>query len=61
MDNQRKIILVGRLYGVMIYIEGSSALADFEVIEIVNDSNPYPALLGIDRATDMDGVIKLKK
>jgi len=42
-------------------IEGTSALADFEVIEIVDDSNPYPALLGIDWATDMNGVINLKK
>lgn len=38
-----------------------SALADFEVIEIVDDSNPYPVLLGIDWATDMNGVINLKK
>ena len=42
-------------------IEGASALADFEVIKIVDDSNPYPALLGIDWATDMNGVINLKK
>jgi len=31
------------------------------VIEIVDDSNPYPVLLGIDWATDMNGVINLKK
>jgi len=31
------------------------------VIEIVDDSNPYPALLGIDWATDMNGMINLKK
>ena len=37
------------------------ALADFEVIEIVDDNNPYTALLGIDWATDMSGVINLKK
>jgi len=42
-------------------IEGASALVDFEVIEIVDDDNPYPALLGIDWATDMNGVINLKK
>lgn len=27
----------------------------------MDDSNPYPALLGIDWATDMNGVINLKK
>ena len=45
----------------MIDIEGVNALANFEVIEIVDDSNPYPALLGIDWAIDMNGVINLKK
>ena len=42
-------------------IEGTSTLTDFEVIEFVDDRNPYPALLGIDWATNMNGVIKLKK
>ena len=36
-------------------------MADVEVIEIVDDSNPYPTLLGIDWAIDMNGVINLKK
>ena len=30
-------------------------------IEIVDESSPYPALLGIDWATDMKSVINLKK
>lgn len=42
-------------------IEGASMLANFEVIEIVDDNNPYPTLLGIDWVTDMNGVINLKK
>lgn len=61
MENKKKIIPMGRFYGVMVNIEGVSALPDFEVIEIINDSNPYPALLGIDWAIDMNEVIKLKK
>jgi hypothetical protein len=61
MANQQKIIPMGRLQGITVDIEGASALADFEVIEIVDDNNPYPALLGIDWATDMNGVINLKK
>jgi len=52
---------MGRLQGIMVAIEGVSALADFEVIEIVDDNNPYPVLLGIDWANDMNGVINLKK
>ena len=34
---------------------------DFEVIEIVEDEDPYPALLGLDWAIDMGGIINLKK
>ena len=42
-------------------IEGASALADFKVIEIVDDNNPYPALLRVNWATNMNGVINMKK
>ena len=52
---------MGQLQGVTVDIEGASTLADFEVIEIVDDINPYPPLLGIDWATDMNDVINLKK
>ena len=48
MMNQQKIIPMGRLQGVIVDIEGVNVLADFEVIEIVDDNNPYPSLLGID-------------
>ena len=61
MENQEKIIPMRRLQGVTIDIEGATTLADFEVIDIVDDNNPYPALLAIDWATDMNGVINLKK
>ena len=47
--------------GVTVDIEGTSMLADFEVIVIVDESNPYPVLLGIDWAIDMNRVINLKK
>lgn len=52
---------MGRLQGVTVDIEGASAQEDFEVIEIVDDSNPYLMLLGIDWATNMNRVINLKK
>ena len=42
-------------------IEGVSKLANFELIELVDDNNPYPTLLGIDWSTDMNRVINLKK
>lgn len=52
---------MGRFQGVTADIEGTSALADFEVIEIVDENNPYPAHLGIDWATHMNRVINFKK
>jgi len=59
--NQQKILPMGRLQGVTVDIDGVSMLTDFEVIAIVDNSNPYPALLGIDWAMDMKGIINLKR
>jgi len=52
---------MGCLYGVTVDIEGARTLAEFKVIKIVDDNNPYRALLGIDWAFDMDVVINLRK
>jgi len=60
MANQQKILPMGRLQGVTVDIDSVSTQTDFEVIEIVDNSNPYPTLLGIDWATDMKGIINLK-
>jgi len=57
MANQQKILPMGRLQGVTVDIDSVSTQTDFEVIEIVDNSNPYPTLLGIDWATDMKGII----
>ena len=45
----------------MVDIIGVRVLADFEVIEIVEHADPYPALLGLEWEIDMGGVINLKK
>lgn len=42
-------------------IEGASTQTNFKVIEIVDDRNPFPVLLEIDCAMNMNGVINLKK
>lgn len=39
---------MGRLLGVIMDIEGDNTNVDFEVIQIVDESNPYPALLGLE-------------
>lgn len=61
MENEHNIIPMGRLHGATVDIEGTSTLGVFEVIEIVDNNNPYPGLLGIDWAIHMNGVINLKK
>ena len=57
MVNQQKILCMGKLHGIMVDIEGARMLEDFEVIEMVDENNPYTMLLGIDWAIDMNGVI----
>ena len=41
-------------------LDGVRSLADFEVIEIIDDSTLYPALLGIDWAFENQAIINLK-
>lgn len=48
MVNQQKILPMGRFQGIMVDVEGASSRIDFEVIEIMDESTPYPVLLGID-------------
>ena len=52
---------MGGLEGLTVDIEGARALANYEVIEIVDDNNSYLVLLRIDWAIDMNEVINLKK
>ena len=61
MANQQNIIPLGRLTKVVVDIAGIRVNVDFEVIQIVEDADPYPALLGLDWATDMGGIINLKR
>jgi hypothetical protein len=61
MANQQAVIPFGRLEHVPVDIDGVRMFADFEVIEIVDDSCPYPALLGIDWDFNNSTVVDLKK
>jgi len=61
MVNQQKVIPMGCLHGVTMDIEGADDISNFEVIEIVNESNPYLVLLGTDWAFDINTIINLKE
>jgi hypothetical protein len=59
--NQYIIYPIGRLEQVEVNIEGVKKKVDFEMIEIMDDSDPYPAFLSIDLAFDNNVMLKLKK
>ena len=61
LANQQQVSPLGQLLQVPVDIDGVHNFADFEVIEIIGDSRPYPALLGIDWAIDNMAIINLKK
>ena len=61
MDNQQMVSPFGRIEHVHVDIDGVRTFEDFEVIEIVDDRWPYPALLGIDWAFNNLIVVDLKK
>ena len=59
--NWLKVLPIGRLTQVSVEVEGLRTYADFEVIDIVDDTNPYPMLLGIDWVIDNHTIINFKK
>jgi hypothetical protein len=61
MTNQHAVSPFGRLEHVLVDINEVRMFADFEVIDIVDDSCPHPTLLGIDWAFNNSTVIDLKK
>ena len=61
LANQQKIVPLGRFLDLQIDIDGVSTFTEFEVIEIIDDSNPYSALLGIEWAMENAVFINLKK
>jgi hypothetical protein len=61
LENQHKIIPIGRLTGVTVNIDGVPSVADFEVIEIMDDNEPYTTLMGLEWAFDNQVIINLKR
>lgn len=61
MANQQMVVPLGRLVGVPVDLDGVRSLAEFEVIDIIDDNNPYPTLMGIEWALDNNVVINMKK
>ena len=49
------------MVSVPIEVEGLQTFVDFEVIEIINNTNPYLAFLGIDWVIENQTIINFKK
>ena len=61
MSNQQAVSPFGRLEHVPVDIDRVRTFAYFEVIEIVDDSFPYPMLLGIDWDFNNSTIVDLNK
>jgi hypothetical protein len=61
LANQHKIVWIGRLTRVPVHIDGVRSVVDFEVIEIVDGSQPYPALMGLQWNFANQAIINLKR
>jgi hypothetical protein len=61
MENQYCIFPIGILENMEIYVARVKTVADFEVIKIMGDKDPFSVLLVIDWAYENYAVIDLKK
>jgi hypothetical protein len=48
LTNQHRVVSIGRLKVIPVDLDGVHTMAYFEVIDIVDNTSPYPALLGLD-------------
>ena len=61
LANQQRVIPLGHLSSVPVDLDGVRSLVDFEVIEIIDDSTSYSALLGTDWVFNNQAIINLKR
>ena len=61
LANQAKVLPVGRMGQFQVDIEGLRTFTDLEVIDILDDTTPYPVLLGIDWEMENQMIINFKR
>jgi hypothetical protein len=52
---------IGRLKGIPVDLYSVHTMDDFEVIDIMENTSPYPTLLALDWDFDKKTIINLKK
>jgi hypothetical protein len=60
LSNQHRVVPIGILKGISVDLEGVRTMEDFEVIDIVDNTSPYIALLGLDWDFDNQTIINFK-
>jgi hypothetical protein len=60
LENHHRMVPIAILKGIPVDIDGVRTMAEFKVIDIVENTSPYPTLLGLDWAFDNQTIIKLK-
>jgi hypothetical protein len=60
LENQHRVLPVGRIKGAIVDLDGVRTMTHFEVIEIVDGTTPYPSLLGLDWEFDNQDIINPK-
>jgi hypothetical protein len=60
LENQHRVIPIGRLKGVLVDLYGVRTMVYFDVIGIVGNTTPYPTLLGLDWEFYNQVIINLK-
>jgi hypothetical protein len=58
--NNHRVVSIGRLKGIPVNLHGVCTMDDFEVIDIVDNTSLYLALLGLNWAFDNQAIINLK-
>jgi hypothetical protein len=54
------VVPIGRFKGIPVDLDGFNTMENFEVIEMVDNTSPYPYFLGLDCDFDNHTIIKLK-
>ena len=60
LENQQRVIPMGRLKNIVVDLDDVCTTTDFDVMDMVDDSKPFPSLLGIDWAFGNQDIINLK-
>jgi hypothetical protein len=50
LANHHRVVPISRLKGIPMDLDGVNTIEDFEVIDIMDNTSPYQALLGLDWA-----------